>query len=70
MSRELAKRRRFRFGVDVTENMDIAVGEKHYPPLLSTFWGVYSFLSNALFRNMPKNTTFPSDVSYWALSEN
>ena len=49
VSGELAKRCRFWFGDNLTENMDVAVGEKQCPPFCQWSGGVCPFLSNALF---------------------
>ena len=43
-SREHDKRYIFLFGVDLTENMDVAVSNKQLPPFRECFGGVYPFL--------------------------
>ena len=51
VSGELAKRCRFWFGDNLTENMDVAVGEKQCPPFCQWFFlgRVYPFLSNVIY---------------------
>ena len=38
----------FLFGVDLTENMEVTVGEKLCTPFCQVFWGMYTFLSSSL----------------------
>ena len=64
-SREHDKRYIFLFGVDLTENMDVAVGEKLCPPFCQGFSGMYPFLSNAC-SNLAGQVGSGRDISNFA----